>query len=188
MPQAVTIRSLPRAFEFVKAVQADGLEWGEGYRDLGREAIAAVLQGQMAQAIDDRLSCTAAEKSIPRADARCVVLARKTGAGVVRRPVLVAFGLRHDGKKEVVDFRLAHSEGGAEWGRFLGDLIRRGLVADGLEMICVDGGAGLLAALPTAYPGIPVQRCCAHYADLRIMPTGVRNPSPAAVIAAMGSA
>jgi putative transposase len=55
MPQAVTIRSLPRAFEFVKAMQADGLEWGEGYRGLGREAIAAVLQGQMAQAIDEHL-------------------------------------------------------------------------------------------------------------------------------------
>jgi transposase-like protein len=55
MPQAVTIRSLPRAFEFVKAMQAEGLEWGEGYRHLGREAIAAVLQGQMAQAIDDHL-------------------------------------------------------------------------------------------------------------------------------------
>jgi len=27
-----------------------------------------------------------------------------------------------------------------------------------------------------------------HYADLRIMPTGMRNPSSAAVIAAMGSA
>jgi transposase-like protein len=29
-------------------------------------------------------------------------------------------------------------------------------------MICVDGGSGLLAALPTAYPGLPVQRCWAH--------------------------
>jgi transposase-like protein len=29
-------------------------------------------------------------------------------------------------------------------------------------MISVDGGAGLLAALPTAYPAIPVQRCWAH--------------------------
>ncbi len=29
-------------------------------------------------------------------------------------------------------------------------------------MICVDGGAGLLAALPMVYPAIPVQRCWAH--------------------------
>jgi len=55
MPQAVTIRSLPKAFEFVKAMRADGLERGEGYRGLGRDAIAGILQGQMAQAIDDHL-------------------------------------------------------------------------------------------------------------------------------------
>lgn len=263
MPQAVTIRSLPRAFEFVKAMRAQGLEWGEGYRGLGREAIAAILQGQMAQAVDEHLDRMALldqadrrngcyrrhlltelgdiELAVPRtrrfapigvvrAYARrpeqidrmilaCfvlglsvrkvgeallpilgrpispatvstvakqldavvaafharplkdqyrvlmldgVVLARKTGAGAIRRPVLVALGLRSDGKKEVIDFRLAASESAAEWERFLGDLIRRGLIGDQLEMICVDGGAGLLCALPTAYPGVPVQRCWAH--------------------------
>jgi hypothetical protein len=55
MSQAVTIRSLARAFELVKGLQAQGLEWGEGYRGLGRAALAAILQGQMAQAIDDHL-------------------------------------------------------------------------------------------------------------------------------------
>jgi hypothetical protein len=49
MPQAVTIRSLTKAFAFVNAMQADGLEWAEGYRGLGRDAIAAILQSQMAQ-------------------------------------------------------------------------------------------------------------------------------------------
>src|SRR3954447_27065959 len=91
-----------------------------------------------------------------------VVLARRTGAGAIRRPVLVALGLRHDGKKEVIDFRLAASESAAEWERFLGDLIRRGLIGDQLEMICVDGGSGLIASLPTAYAGVAVQRCWAH--------------------------
>jgi hypothetical protein len=55
MPQAVTIRSLPRAFEFVKAMHGEGVEWGEGYRGLGRDAIAAILQGQMAQAVNEHL-------------------------------------------------------------------------------------------------------------------------------------
>ena len=36
-----------------------------------------------------------------------VVLARKTGAGSLRRPVLVALGLRPDARKEIIDFRLA---------------------------------------------------------------------------------
>jgi transposase-like protein len=244
-------------------MQGQGLEWGESYRPFGRQAIAALLRGQMDQAVDEHLDRMAvldqadrrngsyprhlltelgdiellvprtrrfAPIDVVRAYARrgapidrmilsCfvlglstrkvgeallpilgrpispatvsqvakqldavvaafharpltqryrvlmldgVVLARKTGAGAIRRPVLVALGLRPDGKKEVIDFRLAASESAAEWERFLGDLIRRGLFGDGLEMICVDGGSGLLAALPTAYPGIPVQRCWAH--------------------------
>jgi putative transposase len=91
-----------------------------------------------------------------------VVLARKTGAGALRRPVLVALGLRPDGKKEIIDFRLAGSESAVEWERFLTDLFRRGLTGQGLDMICVDGGAGLLAALPVVFPGKAVQRCWAH--------------------------
>jgi len=91
-----------------------------------------------------------------------VVLKRKTGAGALARPVLVALGLRPDGRKEVIDFRLASAESAAQWELFLGDLIRRGLTGERLEMLCVDGGAGLLAALPTAYPEVPVQRCWAH--------------------------
>ncbi len=91
-----------------------------------------------------------------------VVLARKTGAGALRRPVLVALGLRHDGKKEIIDYRLARGESAVEWERFLTDLYRRGLTGEGLDMICVDGGSGLLAALPMVYDKIPVQRCWAH--------------------------
>ena len=91
-----------------------------------------------------------------------VVLARKTGAGALRRPVLVALGLRPDGKKEIIDFRLAGSESAAEWEKFLADLYRRGLTGEGLDMICVDGGSGLLAALPNVLHGIAVQRCWAH--------------------------
>ena len=81
-----------------------------------------------------------------------VVLARKTGAGALKRPVLVALGIRHDGKKEIIDFRLAASESAAEWERFLTDLWRRGLIGDGLEVICADGGQGLIAARRRSTP------------------------------------
>ena len=91
-----------------------------------------------------------------------VVLSRKTGMGALRRPVLVALGLRSDGKKEIIDYRLATGESAAQWELFLSDLYRRGLEGARVEMICVDGGAGLLAALPMVYPAIPVQRCWAH--------------------------
>ncbi len=56
-----------------------------------------------------------------------VVLSRKTGAGAIKRPVLVALGLRPDGKKEIIDYRLAVAESAAQWELFLTDLWRRGL-------------------------------------------------------------
>ena len=82
--------------------------------------------------------------------------------GALGRPVLVAPGIRHDGRKEIIDFQRAASESAAERERFLTALHRRGLTGEGLEMICVDGGQGLLAALPIVWHGIPVQRCRAH--------------------------
>lgn len=91
-----------------------------------------------------------------------IILSRKTGMGPVRRPVLVALGIRPDGKKEVIDFKLASSESAAEWDAFLRDLIQRGLTGEGVEVISVDGGKGLLSVLPDAYPMIPIQRCWAH--------------------------
>ena len=60
MPQSVTIRSLARAFELVKGMRAQGLEWGDGYRALGREAIGAILRYQMDQTIDEHLDRMAA--------------------------------------------------------------------------------------------------------------------------------
>jgi len=91
-----------------------------------------------------------------------VVMARKTGAGAIRRPVLVALGIWPDGKKEIIDFRLAPGESTIAWEGFLNDLYRRGLTGEDVELIVVDGGNGLLAALPLVYPQIMLQRCWAH--------------------------
>jgi putative transposase len=91
-----------------------------------------------------------------------VVLGRKTGMGAIRRPVLVAMGIRTDGRKEIIDFRLAQSESEAEWEVFLNDLHRRGLTGENLELVAVDGGKGVLAALLMVYPGAVIQRCWAH--------------------------
>lgn len=56
MPQqAATIESLPMAFEIVKAMQADGLEWAEGYRPLGRQALIEIIEGRLSEAVDGYL-------------------------------------------------------------------------------------------------------------------------------------
>jgi putative transposase len=91
-----------------------------------------------------------------------VVLARKTGAGAIRHPVLVALGITDDGKKEILDFRLARSESEHHWELFLTDLYNRGLKGKGMKLIVTDGGKGLINALQTVFPDIPMQRCWAH--------------------------
>ena len=91
-----------------------------------------------------------------------VVLKRKTGAGSVKRVVLVALGITPEGNKEVIDFFIAFGESKEAWEAFLSDLYRRGLREEGVEMIIGDGGTGLLGALPLVYPRIPLQRCWAH--------------------------
>ena len=208
MSQSATIKSLPRAFRMMEAMQAQGVEWGEDYRGAAADALKAILTGRMNAAIDRRLSDMARrqeadrrngsysrhlltelgdiELTVPRTrrysalevvrayarraahidrmilacfvlglstrkvatallpvlgrrvsagtvsavakslDAAVaafhrrplrdgyrvlmldgVVLSRKTGAGALRRPVLVALGLRADGWKEIFDYRLA---------------------------------------------------------------------------------
>ena len=53
MPQrAATITSLPMAFELVKQMRADGLDLGEGFRDLGRQALGGVIEELMSDCVD----------------------------------------------------------------------------------------------------------------------------------------
>ena len=55
MPQAATIKSLPRAFRMMKTMQAQGIEWGEDYRRAGALALKDVLEGRMAAGVDRHL-------------------------------------------------------------------------------------------------------------------------------------
>jgi len=91
-----------------------------------------------------------------------VVMKRKTGGGSQKRVVLVALGITGEGKKEVIDFQVAKGESEGAWAKFFTSLVNRGLSGEGVELIVVDGGKGLLAALDLVYPEVPVQRCWAH--------------------------
>jgi len=91
-----------------------------------------------------------------------VVLKKKTGAGSAKRVVLVALGITHEGKKEGIDFRLAPGESQEAWEGFFSDLYKRGLTGEGVDLIVVDGGKGLLSACGLVYSSISLQRCWAH--------------------------
>ena len=204
MPQTATVKRRPAAFQMMKAMQAEGVEWGEDYRGGARQALVALLEGdqhlermaargpgrspqrlrspsahrarrhrargaahadlqraqggarprQRAKNVDRMIlawfalglstrkvvtallpllgrpvspatvsamarqldaAVAAFHRRPPRNSYRVlvldgVVLKRKTGAGALARPVLVALGLRPDGKKEAIVFRLAGAE------------------------------------------------------------------------------
>lgn len=91
-----------------------------------------------------------------------LVLKRKTGLGTQKRTLLVALGIRRDGKKEIIDFRQVPSEKQSHWEAFLNSLYSRGLKGENLKLVIVDGGKGLLASLPLVYSQVPLPRCWAH--------------------------
>jgi transposase-like protein len=91
-----------------------------------------------------------------------IVMKRKTGIGVQKRSVLVALGIKADGKKELIDFQQVYGESQSAWEAFLNSLYRRGLEGQSLKLIIIDGGKGLLSALPLVYSHVPIQRCWAH--------------------------
>jgi putative transposase len=64
--RAATITSLPMAFEIVKAMQAEGLDWSEGYRPLGRQALQEIIEDQMSAAVDRHLEQLTAEDAADR--------------------------------------------------------------------------------------------------------------------------
>ena len=68
MPQTATIKSLPAASHVMKAIQAEGVEWGEDCRADAHHALAELLQGQMAETIDGHLERMAGPGRADRRD------------------------------------------------------------------------------------------------------------------------
>lgn len=140
---------------------------GEALMALLGERVSATTVSRVAQQLDVAVAAFHRRPLANRYRALVfdgVVLANRSGRGVVRRPVLVALGITNDGHKEILDFVLARGESQAAWEAFLNDLHRRGLTGEGVAIAVCDGGAGLLAALPLVYPRARVQRCWAHKA------------------------
>ena len=91
-----------------------------------------------------------------------IVLKGKEALGATKRVILVAYGIRTDGHKELIDFLSHRSESEDAWNSLLDNLYRRGLLGTHTQLIITDGGKGLHAALETVYPRIPRQRCWVH--------------------------
>jgi putative transposase len=74
--------------------------------------------------------------------------------------LLIALGIRRDGQKVVLAIRNLGGESEAAWRAVLDDLTSRGLARP--DLVIVDGGKGLEAALASLWDDVPVQRCTVH--------------------------
>ena len=82
------------------------------------------------------------------------------GGTTIRCAVLVALGVRDDGRRSVLGVSVSLGEHEVHWRNFLQSLEERGM--HGLEMIVSDDHQGLKAARCTVSPTVPWNRCQFH--------------------------
>lgn len=80
-------------------------------------------------------------------------------SGQQRVHMLVAYGVRADGTRQLLAFLRSQGESQTAWEGLLEDLFRRGLRGEKLLLIVTDGFPGLAAAIETVYPRALHQRC-----------------------------
>lgn len=82
-------------------------------------------------------------------------------AGSVRdAAILIASGVKKDGKRAILGISVSLSEGQAHWRAFMETLVNRGL--HGVQLVVSDNHGGLKAARKAVFTGVPWQRCQFH--------------------------
>lgn len=84
----------------------------------------------------------------------------RIGGRVVSAAVLVAVGVKEDGRRSVLGVSTDVSEAEVHWRNFLRSLQKRGM--HGVECITADEHVGLGNAIGAVFPGVVKQRCQCH--------------------------
>lgn len=84
----------------------------------------------------------------------------RQGGSVRDAAILMASGIKSDGKRTILGVSLSLSEAQEHWRAFLESLVARGL--HGVQMVISDDHAGLQAARKVFFTGIVWQRCLFH--------------------------
>ena len=74
--------------------------------------------------------------------------------------ILMACGVKRDGKRSILGISVSLSEAEAHWRAFLEGLVKRGL--QGVRLIISDDHTGMEAARKAVFTGVPWQRCQFH--------------------------
>jgi putative transposase len=85
----------------------------------------------------------------------------RVGEKVISQAVLVTIGFTVEGKREVLDWRVADSESEESWGQVFRSLKDRGLGS--VQLVVSDAHSGIRAAISRHLQGASWQRCVVHY-------------------------
>jgi putative transposase len=138
---------------------------GDALRPLLEEGISAQTVSNIVRSLDEEVR---RYHSRPLEDRYLylfldgIVLKTRTGFGSKKKIVLVAYGIRIDGRRELIDFMVTGYESERRWEAFLSNLYSRGLTGEALGLIITDGNLGLENAVDDIYPYVKRQRCWVH--------------------------
>jgi putative transposase len=138
---------------------------GEALRPLLGESVSAQTVSNIAKSLDTEVTSyhnRMIEDTYLYLFLDGIVLKTKTGYGAKKRVILVAYGIKVDGRRELIDFMVTGSESEKRWEGFLSRLYMRGLTGETLGLIITDGNKGLENAVDSIYPQVKRQRCWAH--------------------------
>ncbi len=146
--QGVSTRSVQSVLE-----KMGGMKFSAG--QISR--IAAELDEQTDQLRERRLSNT--EYPFLLIDARYEHI--RSNGHIASKAVLVTIGITIEGRREILDWRVADSENEETWSAVFRDLKDRGL--KGLKIVTSDGHKGIRKGIQRHFQGILWQRCRVHF-------------------------
>ena len=84
----------------------------------------------------------------------------KRETSYAKEPVHIAYGVRDDNKRELLNISINPTESASSWGEFLKKLKQRGV--KNIDLIVADGLQGLENAIHGIFPGTQFQKCVVH--------------------------
>jgi transposase-like protein len=101
------------------------------------------------------------EGSFPYLWLDALTLRCREGGRIVQVALVVAIGITHDGRREILGAEVITGEDHAGWLAFLRALVARGLA--GVKLVVSDAHAGLREAIAAVMLGASWQRCRTHF-------------------------
>jgi putative transposase len=127
--------------------------------------ISAMTVSRVAGEIDEKLSAFRCRRLDHTSWLYLMLDARyekvRVDGKVVSQAVLVTVGFTVEGRREVLDWRVADSESEQNWGEVFSSLKDRGL--RGVKLIVSDAHRGIRAAITRHFQGAAWQRCRVHF-------------------------